>query len=202
MVHIVDDEAPVREALGRLLRSAGHSVALYGSADEILSAAGPALAGCVLLDLSLPGTTGLQVQQQLAERACHVPVVFLTGHGDVAASVRAMKQGALDFLEKPVDGDALLAAVASALERDARARRSQTDLDGLRARVATLTPREHEVWLEVVKGRLNKQIAFDLGIVERTVKAHRAKVMEKLGAGSTADLVRMADRMSLGSDPH
>jgi FixJ family two-component response regulator len=197
-VHVVDDDAPVRVALTRLLRSAGHEVATYESAEALLAAADRGLTGCVLLDLNLPGANGLQLQEQLASHGCHVHIVFLTGHGDVAAGVRAMKQGAVDFLEKPVDDDTLLAAVGAALERDSVARRERADLDELRARVERLTEREREVWLEVVRGRLNKQIAGDLGIVERTVKAHRAKVMEKLRADSAAELVRMASRLGLG----
>jgi FixJ family two-component response regulator len=197
-VHIVDDEAPVRTALGRLLRSAGHEVALYASAEDVLAAVQRGISGCLLLDLHLPGTSGLHLQQQLADRGCRAPVIFLTGHGDVTTGVRAMKQGALDFLEKPVDEAQLLAAVAVALARDADARRMHDEVDELRARAATLTGRERAVWLEVVRGRLNKQIAGELGIVERTVKAHRAKVMEKLRADSTAELVRIAARLGLG----
>ena len=196
-VHIVDDEAAVRTALARLLRGAGHEVAVYGSAEEFLAVAGPSLSGCILLDLRLPGVNGLELQEQLAQRGCHAQIVFLTGHGDVAAGVRAMKKGAIDFLQKPVSDDELLSAVATALERDRSARRQREELDELRARCATLTDREREVWLEVVRGRLNKQVAGDLGIVERTVKAHRARVMEKLRADSTAELVRIAERLGL-----
>lgn len=196
-VHIVDDEAPVRTALGRLLRGAGHEVAVYASAEEFLAVAGPALSGCIVLDLRLPGVSGLELQELLARRGCHAQIVFLTGHGDVAAGVRGMKKGAVDFLQKPVSDDELLSAVETALERDRSARRQREELDELRARCATLTDREREVWLEVVRGRLNKQVAGDLGIVERTVKAHRARVMEKLRADSTAELVRIAERLGL-----
>jgi FixJ family two-component response regulator len=196
-VHIVDDEAPVRTALGRLLRGAGHEVAVYASAKEFLAVAGPALSGCIVLDLRLPGVSGLELQELLARRGCHAQIVFLTGHGDVAAGVRAMKKGAVDFLQKPVSDDELLSAVETALERDRSTRRQREELDELRARCATLTDREREVWLEVVRGRLNKQVAGDLGIVERTVKAHRARVMEKLRADSTAELVRIAERLGL-----
>jgi FixJ family two-component response regulator len=196
-VHILDDEAAVRTALGRLLRSAGYEVALYGTAEEICAAAQTGISGCVLLDLRLPGTSGIQVQQRLADLGCRAQVIFLSGHGDVTTGVRAMKQGALDFLEKPVDDEALLAAVATALSRDAEARRKHDELEELRARADTLTEREREVWLEVVRGRLNKQIAGDLGIVERTVKAHRAKVMEKMRVGSAAELVVIAERLGL-----
>lgn len=196
-IHVVDDEAAVRTALGRLLRSAGYEVALYESAEAIIATAGTGLSGCVLLDLQLPGTTGIDVQQQLAERGCRAQIIFLTGHGDVTTGVRAMKQGAVDFLEKPVDDEALLAAVATALARDAESRLKHDELDELRARAETLSAREREVWLEVVRGRLNKQIAGDLGIVERTVKAHRARVMEKMRVSSVAELVVIAERLGL-----
>jgi FixJ family two-component response regulator len=177
-------------------------VVLYDSAEALLAACDPGIAGCVVLDLNLPGASGLQLQEQLAAHGCAIPIVFLTGHGHVADGVRAMKLGAVDFLEKPVDDEALLAAVASALERDTATRREHRDLAALQARVALLTPREHEVWLEVVRGRLNKQIADDLHIAERTVKAHRARVMEKLQANSTADLVRMAVRLDRSREDH
>lgn len=199
IVHIVDDDLSTRRSLGRLLGAAGYDVTLYATAEELLAVAGPALAGCILLDLRLPGASGLELQELLLERGCSMPVVFLTGHGDVAAGVRAMKRGAVDFLQKPVVADELFAAVAAALERDAATRRQDAELDDLRARVGTLTDRQREVWLRVVRGDLNKQIAYDLGIVDRTVKLHRAKAMEKLGALSTADLVRIAERLGISS---
>jgi FixJ family two-component response regulator len=196
-VHVVEDDASMRTSLARLLGGAGYEVALYSSAEEFLEAAGPALTGCILLDLRLPGASGLELQERLAERGCATPVVFLTGHGDVPASVRAMKKGAFDFLQKPVAADELFAAVAAALLRDESARRQQGEIRELRARAATLSARQREVWLRVVRGDLNKQIAHDLGIVERTVKLHRAQAMAKLRAGSTAELVRIAERLGL-----
>ncbi|MEZ5317820.1 MAG: response regulator [Vicinamibacterales bacterium] len=196
-VHVVDDDLSTRKSLARLIGGAGHAVALYESAEAFLDVASPALAGCVLLDLRLPGAGGLEVQDRLAERGCRIPIVFLTGHGDVAASVRAMKRGAVDFLEKPVVADELFAAVTTALERDASSRLEADEIGRLRRRVESLSVRQREVWLRVVRGELNKQIAADLGIVERTVKLHRAKAMEKLGADSTADLVRIAERLHL-----
>jgi FixJ family two-component response regulator len=201
-VHVVDDDRSTRRSLARLLGGAGHSVALYATAEELLAVAGPALSGCILLDLRLPGASGLEVQDLLAARGCTMPVVFLTGHGDVAASVRAMKRGAVDFLQKPVVADELFAAVAAALNRDAANRHSRTEIDELRARARTLSARQREVWLRVVRGDLNKQIAYDLGIVDRTVKLHRAKAMEKLRARSAADLVKIAGKLGLapGSD--
>jgi len=201
-VHVVDDDASMRRSLARLLGGAGHDVALYATAEEFLAAAGPSLTGCILLDLRLPGASGLELQDRLVERGCSAPVVFLTGHGDVPASVRAMKRGAADFLQKPVAADDLLVAVSSALARDAAARRHLGDLAELRALAATLSDRQREVWLRVARGQLNKQIAYDLGLVERTVKLHRAKAMKKLHARSSADLVRIAERLGLsgGSD--
>ena len=201
-VHVVDDDASMRTSLARLLGGAGHSVSLYDTAEQLLEVAGPDLDGCLLLDLRLPGISGLELQERLAARGCHAPVIFLTAHGDVTAGVRAMKHGAVDFLQKPVIADELFAAVAAGLARDRASRRMRLELADLRARVELLTDREREVWLRVVRGQLNKQIAYDLGIVERTVKLHRAGAMEKLQAGSTADLVRMAERLGLlaGSD--
>ncbi len=196
-VHVVDDDASMRTSLARLLGVAGYAVSLYDTAESLLEVAGPTLTGCILLDLRLPGLDGLQVQEQLAGRGCLAPVVFLTAHGDVTASVRAMKRGAVDFLQKPVAADELFAAVSSALAREASARRQREELSALRALVSRLTERERDVWLRVVRGQLNKQIAFDLGIVERTVKLHRARAMEKLRARSTADLVRIAERLQV-----
>jgi FixJ family two-component response regulator len=194
-IHVVEDDPSMRTSLARLLGGAGYEVTLYATAEEFLGVAGPELSGCILLDLRLPGASGLELQERLAERGCSAPVVFLTGHGDVPASVRAMKKGAVDFLQKPVVADELFAAVASALLRDESARRQLEELGDLRARAATLSDRQREVWLRVVRGELNKQIAHDLGIVERTVKLHRAKAMKKLNARSTADLARIAERL-------
>ena len=202
VVHVVDDDESMRASLARLLGGAGYTVARYASAEEFLEAAGPATAGCILLDLRLPGASGLELQDLLAARQCAAPVIFLTAHGDVSSSVHAMKHGAWDFLQKPVMADTLFAAVGAALARDAVARREREEIAELRALAATLSEREREVWLRVVRGQLNKQVAFDLGIVERTVKLHRAAAMQKLRAASMADLVRIADRLSLpsGSD--
>lgn len=197
VVHVVDDEASMRTSLARLLGGEGYEVALYASAEEFLAAAGPALEGCVLLDLRLPGASGLELQEQLARTGCAASIVFLTGHGDVPASVRALKAGAADFLQKPVEAECLLAAVRAALERDSARRREADQLADLRSRAASLSDRQREVWLRVTRGELNKQIAHDLGIVERTVKLHRARVMAKLRAQSTADLVRIAERLGL-----
>jgi FixJ family two-component response regulator len=196
-IHVVDDDASMRTSLARLLSGAGYEVALFATAEDFLAAAGPLTEGCILLDLRLPGASGLELQGVLAERGCLAPIIFLTAHGDVAAGVRAMKHGAIDFLQKPVAADELFEAVASALDREATARRQREELGELRALADTLSDREREVWLRVVGGQLNKQIAYDLGIVERTVKLHRKAAMDKLRAQSVADLVRVAERLGL-----
>ena len=202
IVHVVDDDESMRASLARLLGGAGFAVTCYATAEEFVEVAGPETTGCILLDLRLPGASGLELQDALAARQCAAPVVFLTAHGDVPSSVRAMKHGACDFLQKPVMADTLLAAVGSALARDAAARKERAELEQLQALAGALSEREREVWLRVARGQLNKQIAFDLGIVERTVKLHRASTMRKLRAASTADLVRIAHRLGLpgGSD--
>jgi FixJ family two-component response regulator len=196
-VHVVDDDHSMRKSLARLLGGAGYAVTLYGSGEELLEVAGPGVTGCLLLDLRMPGLSGLELQRQLLERGCQAPVIFLTAHGDVKASVVAMKLGALDFLEKPLTASVLLSAVATAVALDDRARQHRDELSALRALVATLSAREREVWLRVVAGQLNKQVAFDLDIVERTVKLHRHRAMKKLRANSLADLVRIAERLGL-----
>jgi len=196
-VHIVEDDPSMRASLARLVGDGGYQLALFASAEDFLAVATPDLAGCVLLDLRLPGLSGLELQERLVERGCLLPVVFLTAHGELPAGVRAMKQGAVDFLEKPVPADTLFAAIAAAVARDAVARRNREDVADLTARVASLSQREREVWLRVVRGQLNKQIAYDLGIVERTVKLHRAAAMTKLGAASLAEMVLAAERLGL-----
>jgi FixJ family two-component response regulator len=197
VVRVVDDDAGMRKGLCRLLEAAGYEVRGYASAGDFLLTDVADAPGCVVLDLRMPGPSGLELQQALAKRDEPLPVVFLTGHGDVATSVQALKGGAADFLTKPVDRATLLAALASALAEDALRRAERDELRALRARYDTLTPREREVLAHVVAGRLNKQIAFDIGAAERTVKAHRAQVMEKMQVASLADLVRAASRLSL-----
>lgn len=200
-VHVVDDDASMRRSLARLLGGAGYEVTLYASGEDLLAVAGPALTGCILLDLRLSGASGLELQEQLLARACPTPVVFLTGHGDVPTSVRAIKRGAVDFLQKPVAADDLFAAIAQAVARDIEIRRQQAEVARLHERASTLTDRQRQVWLRVARGHLNKQIAYDLGVTERTVKMHRAQAMIRLGADSTADLVRLAERLGLLDDP-
>jgi FixJ family two-component response regulator len=199
-VYLVDDDPAVLRSLTRLLRSAGHDPVGYGSAEDFLRELDGDAGGCVVLDLSMPGIDGLALQRRLAERGSGLPVVFVSGRGDVPKSVSAMKEGAVDFLTKPVKGDALLSAVEKALGRGRAAREDRRAAGELRLRIGSLTQREREVLEGVVSGRLNKQIAGELGIAEQTVKVHRARVMEKMGASSVADLVRMADRAGLRRD--
>ena len=191
-VHLVDDDASVRRALGRLLAAAGHRCETHESAEAFLSRAGGDDApGCAIVDLQLPGASGLDLQAWLGEIDATLPLIFLTGRGDIPTSVRAMKGGAVDFLTKPVEPAALLAAVSVALERG-RAQRAALDAEtGARTLLSLLTPRERQVLDRVVEGRLNKQIAADLGVAEKTVKVHRARVMQKLGVRTIADLVRL-----------
>jgi FixJ family two-component response regulator len=200
-VHIVDDDAPFRTAVRRVLDASGYRVALYDSAEQLLAKLPAGEPGCILLDVRMPGLSGPQLQERLAELGNRVPIVFLTGHGDIPMSVQAIKAGAEDFLTKPVAREKLVAAVERALTRDAQQRAHDSELDGLCARVSRLTPRECEVFALVVRGKLNKQIAGELGTAERTVKAHRQKVMEKCEAQSLAELVRMAERLGMVAAP-
>jgi FixJ family two-component response regulator len=195
IVHVVDDDESFRAAVIRLLEAAGFAARGYGSAGDFLIARPGDAPGCLLLDIQLPGPSGLELQSALAEQGVALPVVFLTGHGNVPASVRAMRAGAVDFLEKPVEREPLLRAVQEALTRGAGARAAGERLRALRARYETLSPREREVFAGVVAGRLNKQIAADIGAAERTVKAHRAQVLAKMGVGSVAELARVATEM-------
>jgi len=195
VIHLVDDDDSLRSALQRLLAAAGYRVKAYASAGEFLLDPPAADAGCLLLDLRMPGPSGLDLQQALARHGIGMPVIFLTGHGDLATGVRAMKAGAVDFLTKPVEREPLLAAIARALELDAARRATRAAHAELQARLARLTERERSVFELVVAGRLNKQIADALGIAERTVKAQRAQVMDKLGAANAAELGRIAAQL-------
>jgi FixJ family two-component response regulator len=195
LIHLVDDDEPLRTALLRLLVASGFEARGYGSAGDFLLTPLPDRPGCVLLDVRMPGPSGLDLQVALHERGILLPVIFLTGHADVPTSVRAMKTGAVDFLSKPVERDVLLEALGRALAMDAAARAERSGAAEIRTRFATLTPREREVFELVVSGRLNKQIAGHLGIAERTVKADRAQVLNKLGVGSAAELGALAERL-------
>jgi RNA polymerase sigma factor (sigma-70 family) len=196
-VFVVDDDAAVRKAVSRLLRSAGIAVAAFASPGEFLAQYNPATPGCLVLDISMPDFNGLQLQTTLGAKGSILPIIFLTGHGDVSKSVQAMKHGAFDFLTKPVKDKDLLTAVRAAIERDAVARREQANLSEIRARLDTLTPREREVLEHVVAGKLNKQIAADLGITEATVKMHRARVMAKMKVQSVAELACLTERCGI-----
>ncbi len=196
-VIVVDDDLAVREAVGSLLRSVELGVACYASVREMLAAPLPDGPSCLVLDVRLPGQSGLDLQQELARAGNPLPIIFITGHGDIPMTVQAMKAGAVEFLAKPFRDQELLDAITIGLERDhARRAAGQAEAD-LRARFTTLTPRETDVMGLVVQGRMNKQIAFTLGISEITVKVHRGQVMRKMQAGSIAELVRMADRLGL-----
>jgi RNA polymerase sigma factor (sigma-70 family) len=194
-VYVVDDDASVRKSVGRLLRTAGLQVEAFASADEFLAHPSSNETACLLLDLKMPGRNGLELQEALVAARKPIPIVFVSGHGDIPASVRAMKGGAVDFLTKPYSVEELLEAVERAMAKDKRDRREQAQVTELESRARALTPREAEVLRLVVRGLLNKQVAAELGISEKTVKVHRARVMQKMRAGSMADLVRMAGRL-------
>ena len=196
-VFVVDDDELVRRAVTRLLKSDGYSVEAFASPQAILDAGTADQAACLVLDLRMPGLNGLELIEELRRLGVATPVVFITGHADVPTSVRAMKAGAIEFLEKPFDDERLLGAVREAAERDRTERSDREDLAVLEDLAATLTARECEVMGLVVQGLLNKQIAGRLGIAEKTVKVHRGRVMEKMGAGSLADLVRLAARLGI-----
>ncbi len=193
-VYLVDDDAGVLKALTRLLRAKGYDVQSFKSASEFLERHDPAVPGCAVFDVSMPALDGLTLQQVFKASGDERPVIFLTGKGDIPQSVRAMKAGAIDFLTKPVNGDDLLNAIHRAEKQDAVDRQARAELAAIEAKIATLTAREREVLSHVVAGRLNKQIAGDLGTVEKTIKVHRGRMMEKLGVHTVADLVRLAER--------
>ena len=196
VVHLVEDDALSRTAAARLLTAAGHEVHTYESPAAFLAQPKPA-PGCVVLDMRLPGLSGLEVQARMAADGAALPIVFLTGFGEVRQSVQAMKAGAVDFLTKPVSGADLLAAVARALSRDADQRAAQERRREAQRRYEQLTPREREVFAHVIGGRLNKQTAADLGTTEHTIKVHRSRVMAKLGADSIADLIRLGGELNI-----
>jgi FixJ family two-component response regulator len=196
-VFIVDDDSAVLKSLARLLRSARLNVMAFGSPQEFLERHDPRAPGCLVLDLAMPGLNGLELQAALTVKGSAIPIIFLTGHGNIPASVQAMKRGALDFLTKPVNDDDLLKAVQAAIEQDRLARIARAELEDIQARLDSLTPREREVLTHVVSGQLNKQTAADLGTVEKTIKVHRGRVMEKMKVHSVAELVHLAERAGI-----
>jgi len=196
MISIIDDDDGVRKALGRLLRAHGFAVTGYSSADDFLQN-GADHEGCMVLDVKMPGLDGLALQEELKARSIHLPVVFITAHGDIPESVRAMKGGAIDFLQKPFDEADLLSAISAAIETDRKTRFERAERSDIGERVERLTPREYDVFVRVIQGTLNKKIAAQLGVTEKTIKAHRARVMRTMRAESLADLVRMAERVGL-----
>ena len=197
MVFLVDDDAGVLKAISRLLRMRGYEVQSFTSPKAFLQTHDNAIPGCAVLDVSMPDLDGLELQEALTAGGSQRPVIFLTGEGDIPTSVRAMKAGAIDFLTKPVTDADLLAAIEQALQVDTESRHASSELDAIKARLADLTPREHEVMTHVIAGRLNKQIAGDLGTVEKTIKVHRGRLMEKMGVRSVADLVRLAEKAGI-----
>jgi FixJ family two-component response regulator len=197
-VYVVDDDADVRTALVRLMSSAGLNAVAFESPQAFLDRFDRAVRACLVLDLAMPGLNGLDLQRRLEEEARTLPIVFLTGHGDVASSVQAMKRGAVDFLQKPVDDVRLLTAVSQALVKASALRVADEETRRISALVAGLTPRERQVLEGIVRGRLNKQIAADLGTAEKTVKFHRANLIRKMKARTVADLVKIAERAGIG----
>jgi len=197
-VVVVDDDDSVCRGLRRLLLSAGYEVLVFPSAAEFLDAAPRDRGSCLILDVRLPGMSGLELQQEMTRRGVRLPVIFITGHGDIPMSVQAMKAGALDFLPKPFDPDQLLACVAQAVRRFAEDRSLWGEIEAIRKSLDTLTPREREVLERIVTGMLNKEAAHDLGIAEKTIKVHRARVMEKMGVQSLAELVHLAEKVGIG----
>jgi FixJ family two-component response regulator len=197
LVFIIDDDASVRRSLERLFKSVGLKVEIFASAQEFLNRERPDRTSCIVLDVRMPGLSGFDLQDTLAAVNFRVPIIFLTGHGNIPLSVRAMKAGAIDFIEKPFNDQVLLDAVQKALEKDRQFRLKEAEVDEIKRRTATLSPREYEVFTHVICGKLNKQIAYELGIVEKTIKVHRAQVMRKMQADSLADLIRMAGKVGV-----
>lgn len=199
VVFVIDDDPSMRMAIRELIEAVGLSCQTFGSGQELFSTTLPDVPSCLVLDVRLPGLSGLNVQRELTERGIHIPIIFITGHGDIPMSVQAMKAGAVEFLTKPFRDQDLLDAIEQATERDRLARRERTEMFKLKERSEVLTPRERDVMRLVVAGLLNKQIALELGISEKTVNVHRSQVMQKMQADSLAELVRMSEKLRLSS---
>ena len=199
-VLVIDDDPDVRASVGRLLRSLNHDVQLFASITDFLKSNPPDGPTCLVLDVRLPGQSGLDLQKELAAGNRDIPIIFVTGHGDIPMSVQAMKGGAIEFLTKPFRDQDLLDAIQLGLSRDRARRENEKDLVGLKERFASLSPREREIMIQVARGRLSKQIAHDIGIAEATVKVHRSRAMQKMKAGSLPELGRMIDKLKLVLD--
>jgi FixJ family two-component response regulator len=196
-VYIVDDDAPFRKSLERLIYSFGFEPVAFGSAHSFLAQADIRYPGCLLLDVCLPDIDGLMLQEKLTEKGSILPIIFMTGHGDIHMSVKAMKKGAVDFLPKPFLADDLLVAINNAIERNVRDVQEEREKHEINASIETLTPREKEVLSWVITGKLNKQIAYELGTTEKTIKVHRSRVMQKTGVSSVAELVRLTAKVNI-----
>jgi RNA polymerase sigma factor (sigma-70 family) len=199
IVFVVDDDKAVRKSLERLIKSVGLTVQAFSSAREFLESDPSAGPSCLVLDVRMPGLSGIDLQKELGKMGYTIPIIFITGYGDIPMSVRTMKRGAIDFLTKPFNDQDLLDAIHRAIEKDKQTRREQDEIGTIQQRVDSLTPREREVFSLVVTGMLNKQIAYDLGMSEKTVKVHRSRVMDKMQADSLAELVRLAYKVGIGS---
>ena len=196
-VFLVDDEPSVQKAIARLLRASGFNVETFRSPQEFLDGYDPNTIGCLVLDVAMPGLSGLDLQEALCSKAIELPIIFLTARGDIPMSVQAMKRGAVDFLQKPANDKELLEAIRIGIDRDVANRQVRADRLGIQQRLATLTPREKEVLRHVISGKPNKQVAADLGVVEKTIKVHRGRIMTKMNVRSLADLVRAAERAEI-----
>jgi two-component system, LuxR family, response regulator FixJ len=201
-VIVIDDDTSVRKGISRLLASMGFRTETFGSAEEFLAREHYPEAGCIILDVRMPGRSGMDLQDELNKANCSMPIIFITGHGNIPMSVQAMKKGAVDFLTKPFDDEELLQAVKSALEKDRKAKAERAEVHDIQKRMKRLTPREYETLHYVVSGMMNKQIAVKLGIAEKTVKVHRGRIMEKLCVDSVAELVRLAEKAGIRPGEH